>query len=284
MKKKDSVKTICLISEASFDPFQSEIVEGVMQAIREKNALLLRCAVESEQFSACYRLQFEEIFDLLERHNPDGVLFLGWMKSVVRDPDGFLAALHRGARCPVVSVGSITAGVPSFCMDGARYMHELLSHLVDIHGYRRIAFIEPYTPDDRCPTYERFMRERGLFDPQLVIRRDELMVGEDFYGHKRAARVCQVLFDERTTTVDAVMSLYTYESAFLLRECRERGIRVPEDLAVTGWEDGDLSKYSDPPITSVYFPFYEIGLAASQGLFRLIEGGALPPSHRYRPV
>jgi DNA-binding LacI/PurR family transcriptional regulator len=68
----------------------------------------------------------------------------------------------------------------------------------------------------------------------------------------------------------------------VLKAARERGLRVPEDLAVAGFDDFDFAEAVDPALTTVRVPGYEMGRSAAQRLLDGVEHGGRPrafPSH-----
>ncbi len=268
--------TIGYLAEASFENFQVQMLEGVIKAAKEKDVNLLFFAMEHEQRDKTYKYQLEYIFNILKRVHLDGLMFLGWSLNVVKNEGSFLQEIQSINRMPVVSLGRKIADVPSVFIDGRRHITEILAHLHDYHGYNNIAFVQPITPDERYSCYEEYMRERGLFKPELVVKSDEIFLEKDYYTFNRAKKVVELLIDERKAPVEAVISMYTHEAAFIMDGITQRGFRVPEDIAIVSWEDGDRAKYADSPITAVYFPFFEIGYEGCKKIINLIEGVNTP--------
>ncbi|MDX6618990.1 MAG: LacI family transcriptional regulator, partial [Gaiellales bacterium] len=60
----------------------------------------------------------------------------------------------------------------------------------------------------------------------------------------------------------------------VLKAARELGLRVPEDLAVAGFDDFEFAAAVDPPLTTVRIPGYEMGRQAARSLLRAVESGA----------
>jgi DNA-binding LacI/PurR family transcriptional regulator len=58
-----------------------------------------------------------------------------------------------------------------------------------------------------------------------------------------------------------------------IRAVRSRGLKVPDDVAVTGFDDFDFAQFADPALTTVRIPGYDIGRAAGDALVDLMEGG-----------
>ncbi|HEQ72304.1 MAG TPA: hypothetical protein ENN69_07435, partial [Spirochaetia bacterium] len=271
---------IGLISETSFANFPGRLIEGATAAARQHGASILRFTLEPTFYENFYRDQLAFYFKTIARLGIDGLLFLGWYAEIAHDPARFMEtarSLGNGAPLPLLCIGSIFRDVPSVYVDGKTYLRELLTHLVDTHHKQRIVFIKPYSTDDRYPAYERFMRERNLFRPELVIERRDLLVENDYYAQKRAAKICDLLLGPGSMPWDAVISPFSHEAAAVVEEAVRRGYTVPDDFAVVSLEDGERCRYAAPPLTAVSFPFYEIGRMACQAMIRHLEGETLPP-------
>jgi diguanylate cyclase (GGDEF)-like protein len=272
MKKK----TIAFITESAFDRFQSQLLAGAEKAAEECDASLIRLSVESIINTNRLANQIEIITDSLRDYDPDGLMFLGWTSDIVAREKFFLDRIRSCYSFPLVSLGRPIEGIHSISMDGKINIRDMLAHLVDVHSYKKIVFIEPFTPDERLQAYIEFMGERGLLDESLIIRNDDLREDLDWLFKKRVRKIMQILSDRDLPHVDAIMSMYTYESFFILENLKEQGISVPDDIAITSWEDGERGRYATPSITSVYYPFFEQGHEGVMVLNRLMHGMEAP--------
>jgi LacI family transcriptional regulator len=70
----------------------------------------------------------------------------------------------------------------------------------------------------------------------------------------------------------------------VLRELQRAGVRVPADVAVTGFDDVHASRVIDPPLTTVSQPLRELGSRATRRLLARIADPALPPAAEVLPV
>jgi DNA-binding LacI/PurR family transcriptional regulator len=69
-----------------------------------------------------------------------------------------------------------------------------------------------------------------------------------------------------------------------IRAVRERGLSVPDDVAVTGFDDFDFAEFTDPALTTVRIPGYEIGRTAGEALVDVLEGNPRRKRHLVLPV
>ena len=70
----------------------------------------------------------------------------------------------------------------------------------------------------------------------------------------------------------------------VLSEAKSVKINVPEEMAIVGFEDIEITVFNGPPLTTVRQPLYDMGLTASEMLFRKIKNPKLPPEYKIFPV
>jgi sigma-B regulation protein RsbU (phosphoserine phosphatase) len=133
----------------------------------------------------------------------------------------------------------------------------LTQHLIDAHGRRRIAFVRVAHPEGelRFAGYQSALEAAGLpLDPELVVP------GE--FTWEAGVDAVRVLLDERKTKCDAIVAASDWVAIGVIHALRQRGIVVPAQIAVTGFDDIDEARFSSPSITTVYQPVRELGATA----------------------
>lgn len=171
------------------------------------------------------------------------------------------------ARQPIDEVDSITA-------ENRRSARELADHLLS-HGYRQLTFLgDPDESPDVVGRYAGFadaLADAGLPVPAPVPCAFDLDA-----GHAGGSRLLR-----SRSRPQAVVCANDEVALGVLTAARERGLRVPEDLAVTGWDDVLAARFAG--LTTVRQPMRELGATAAQRLHeRIIEAdhaGASPARH-----
>lgn len=158
--------------------------------------------------------------------------------------------------------------------DGER---ELARHLIEDHGLRRLAFVggEPESPDAeaRFHGFRQACREAGLPVPDEPDLRAEMMTQAE------GARAAEALLDRPGERPQGVLFANDQMAVGALRALERRGVRVPEDIAVTGFDGIPLSRIVRPPLTTVRQPIRRLGEQAVELLVqRLGNSGAEPVS------
>jgi diguanylate cyclase (GGDEF)-like protein/PAS domain S-box-containing protein len=190
----------------------------------------------------------------------DGLIALTW--SV--DEDDVRRAQDAGK--PVVLAASTLEGleVSNVVCDNGGGARASVDHLVE-HGHTRIGFVGNITAEsdlrDRHVAYQAAMAAHGLAELPLLGTTPDGELGGDAAAGQLAAQPP----GERCT---ALVGATDRTALDLLEGLHRRGIRVPEDIAVIGFDDIEASWYSTPQLTTVHQDFKEIGARAAGLLLR----------------
>jgi LacI family transcriptional regulator len=178
-----------------------------------------------------------------------------------------LTELHRQG-VPVVIIDDqreqVTPWVRADDIAGAR---DAVAHLIGL-GHRRIAHIqgprEYLVSHDRHQGYLRALAAAGITpDSPLIVEGDFLPQS----GYDAGLRLFALPAHERPTAIFASADQMAYG---VLRAAEERGVAVPEDIALVGFDDDAPSAHVQPPLTTVRQPSFEMGQEAIRLLLRLL--------------
>ncbi len=259
--------TIGFMDEDAYDEYHNKIAQGMEESARKHDINLIRFGHFLVNIPGSDATQEELLHEFIRQFKLDGLIFLGWARAAWNKD-----FRERFKDMPMVSLGSCQDGIPAVYFKGTDYIREILEHLVRHHKYRNIAFISPFIPDIRTEAYIEIMKGFGIYDPALIVSDKEL---EGLNVSERGRKAVGILLDERKASVDAIVSLYNEETYEVINNLKARGIKVPGDIAVTSYEDGEVSRYYTPGMTTVYFPWRELGYYACEAMHRLITKGDL---------
>ena len=212
----------------------------------------------------------DQVRGLVTETHVDGII----LSSPVTDCEAVLKALD-GLDIPFVRIspGTNHALTSSVFMDDAQAADDMTTHLIN-YGHRRIGFIKGHpnhaASDDRLFGYRRALDRAGIaFEPSLVCD------GEfDFDSGVRGACALLDLPDRPT----AIFASNDDMAAGVLAVAHDRGIDLPGELSVAGFDDTTLARTVWPPLTTIHQPMAELARAAAEVL---ITGGDI--SHRRLP-
>jgi LacI family transcriptional regulator len=198
--------------------------------------------------------------DILFSYQVDGIFLFPTNKK-----DQVKIKAIRDAHYPIVllSGGSFNMASDAVYMNQYLGTYHAATHLA-MQGHKRIAFInEGSTNTEKYRGYTAALKENQLeFDPDLIIPVKSINYEE---GYNAALR----LFASQSAT--AILASSDVLAVGALRWCRERAISVPEDVAIIGFDDLEIARYAEVPLTSMAYKADELTSKAMDVMFGLIE-------------
>lgn len=251
---------------------------GVLDAAREEGANVI--SYPGGRLSAAEDFESERnlILEFVNHDFLDGLVsWTSTLAGTVNSED--VAHFHkRYEPLPIVTLATPLGSSPMISINGYQGMRALVFHLVDVHDYRHLALIRG--PEGHPYALERYhafldaLNERGLpTDPALIT---------PTMSWGRGDEAMSVLLDERQLKpgidFQAVVTVSDLLAIGALNRLAERGIRVPGDVAVVGFNDIEEGRLVRPSLTSVSLPFYHQGKRAVEVLLSMLDGET-PPDH-----
>jgi len=236
------------------DPFFAQVIVGISAALEETDLHLVLCLGASGRGQARFR-------GLLGAHAVDGV-----MLTALRGDDPLVHLVEQSG-LPAVYGGRPLHGEPAWFVDvdnrgGARAATDRLVEL----GRTRIATITGLADAEvgrsRLRGYRDALAAGGL-TPYAVEAADFTVTG--------GAEAMRALLDAHPG-LDAVFAGNDNMAAGALSVLRERGYRVPDDVAVVGFDDLEIAARTDPPLTTVHQPIRALGGEMARMLTALLAG------------
>ncbi|MBN1659890.1 MAG: substrate-binding domain-containing protein [Anaerolineae bacterium] len=252
---------------------------GVMDVAREQGANLL-CLPGSYWGDPGPGGPRNVLYDLLDRDLVDGVVLGNIVREDFAGRGDFHAYYDRHLGLPAVSLRQMLEGIPAASQDDYQGMADAIAHLVDVHHLRRIAFLRGPeghpSAEKRYQAYVDVLMARGLpLNPALILP------PVDWNG-----LALDVLLDERGLTApadfEAIVAVNDRMALRVIDAYQARGLLVPRDVAVVGFNDDLEGRASTPPLTTVALPFYEQGRQATEMLLAMLRGEQVP-EHLFLP-
>lgn len=265
--------TIGFLDENANNEYHSHLMAGVFAAARKYDMNVIRFGHFMTHITYKHDSHTNMVLNHIQQYQLDGLLFLGWARVTTLDDHADFKERFRAI--PLLSMGSKLESIPNVYFQGSRYIHEVLLHLIKIHSFKRIAFIAPFWPDDRAGVYIDTMKEYGIYHPELYVSETEIA---NLAVPDRGRKAVSILLDERKVSFEAIVSLYNVETKAIVDEIQSRGLKVPYDIAVTSYEDGEIGRFASPAFTTVYFPWKELGFYGCEKMFELLNRGHIPMS------
>jgi len=245
--------------------YHLRVVSGMAEALAERDIPLL--IVTNEPFGSERTPSI--VLDLIRHGVPRGVVALS-DASHFRRPE-LLDAISR-ARMPTVTLGNKLPGSPRIIADNVQGMRELMVHLLDDRGVTRPCLVRGIPQHIDSEQRERVFREelarRGLgFDEELAI--------DGLFRPNSSFEGLRELLDRRQD-FDAVVALNDTSAFGALSAVIHHGLRVPDDLLLSGFDNTDGSRLSWPALTTVDQSLEDQGRRAVECVILLAEGHPCP--------
>jgi LacI family transcriptional regulator len=204
---------------------------------------------------------YEPVRQLVDR-GAEGLLIVG------RIEDPRLQTFLEDGRIPTVTTYSYQedCAFPSIGFDNYAATRQLADFLIQL-GHRNMVMVSgPTTGNDRQQSRVRAFRDAaataGIVKTTHVIERT--------YSLHQGASAMRAIHVEHPATT-AIMCNSDVLAFGVLSECKNLGLRVPEDLTVTGFDNQDFAGLLDPPLTTVEVPALEMGARSAEGLLNAMK-------------
>jgi len=256
------------VSALFTDPYFPLLVQGVAQACNAHDHSVMLWLAEPEY-------ERRTIGQVLHGGLIDGVI----LASVLTGDPLLQALTGADATVPFVLVGRQPGNdrLNYVDVDNINSAREAVTHLLR-QGRRRVATITGLLNTnvgiDRRDGYLAALRQRSLpVDPELIVESDFTEAGG--YGAMQRLLPCRP---------DAVFAASDMMAMGALRALREAGRRVPQDVAVVGFDDMPFAERAEPPLTTMRQPVQRTGVVAAETLMDLIDNPEAQPRRILMPT
>jgi len=253
----------------------SRLWAGVADAAREHDVNLICFPGGRLRVPGGLEDQSNILFELASAGKMDGLII--WASAI----GTFVAREEMLQFCqryglPVVTVGDVLEGIPGVLLDSYSAMHESILHLIEFHGRRRLAFLRG--PKGHREAEERYRAYTDALKAHNIPLNPDLIIGPIQW--EQGAEGIQELLGQRklrpSIDFDAIVASSDLLALGLLGTLQERGIRIPQDVALIGFDDHTDSPLITPPLTTASNAFYERGRQTVEMLLALMRGEDVP--------
>lgn len=255
--------TLGLLLTELLGDFFSPLLNGIeMAANRQGYDLLISTAGR--------RGPHNQLPTSLGYHNTDGLLiFAGSLTD-----EGLRQAEASGL--PMVLIHQTPpsgVGIPCVTIENKAAARAIVEHLIEVHQRKRIVLLKGLA--DNEDAYWREMGYRAALDAHGLPFDPALVVPGDF--ERRVAQPSVTKLIEDGVPFDAIFTGDDEAAVGALAALQAAGKRVPEEVAVVGFDDQRLAEVLTPPLTTVHAPTEQVGYMAATQLIRLIQTNQADP-------
>lgn len=264
--------TIAVLGAQYSRVWGGEFVTGVLDAARTNDVNVVcfsggkPISIPAQDGGRSYGL-----YDLIKPGQFDGILLAADIAHGL-SPDEIEHFCRSFSPMPVVSFAVPGRNVVSYMSDNEGGMRAIVRHLIEEHKYARIAFIRG--PRGQVEAEQRYQAYREELKAHSIRFEEHLVVDGDYSPESGRAAV-RTLLDERGMKLQAIIAANDRMAFGVLEALQQRGIRVPDEIALTGFDDVGEAQSMGVPLTTVHQSFYEVGRRSLEGLLKRIKGEAV---------
>ena len=259
--KTRQTSVIGLLAPMVSDALASQVMQGVEEEAQERGyaVMLGRTGAKSAYIAGYLRT--------LRTYRAAGVILI----SAVITPE---TRQLLGPNVPIISVAiSDKSGSPSVAIDDEQAAYDATRHLLRL-GHRRIGLLT----GDPASIYVAQPRKRGYLRAMTEAGCTPVTATGSFFYESGAAGVDELLQQDPGLT--AIFAMSDEMGAAVVNELQRRGLRVPEDVSVLGFDNTSTSLHVNPPLSTMAQPLEEMGRMAVKKLLRSRDLGPKIMPHR----
>ena len=278
--KKDRRPTIAIMAGNAESEYFNQLIAGFRNCAKEEDVNLVflmgphiprYCKdILAGSFAWDYEYQFHTIYEYVRFIQPDALIVaygsLSHFNKYVPDVDEFVA---RFKGIPTLVLGDSVEDPEVPHLIGGNYsgMKECVEHLVVDHGYRRIGFVAG--PKRNYDSNRRLQAYKDVLEEHHIIVDEDLIVHGNYTENVEPE--VEYLLDHYPD-LEAIVFANDNMAKAGYKVCAARDLRVGYDIAITGFDDGDIAKSLEPSLSSVSHSSYLFSYRAVQAALALCEG------------
>ena len=246
--------TIALLIPDILNPKFMEIAKGVEDVAHSKGYNILLCNTEGV-------LQKEkEYIEIMKSRRVDGIILAN---TLLEEKD---MKIFQSEKFPVVSIGKVIKNINIVYIDDFKAAYEATNHLIEI-GYKEIGFLsgplKHYENITKKKGYEKALQNSGIDIKKEYCIEGESDINGGYISSKRLIK--------NNPKLQAIFVANDLMAIAALDAIKSEGLRVPEDIAVVGFDNISMAALVEPKLTTIAEPIYKMGLVASRILLEQIE-------------
>ena len=255
LKVKQSRLIGILISDIS-NSFISKVVKGIESTLSEKGYNVLLCSTDSDVEKE------KEYLKVLMGKRIDGLIISS--SGAGNHYDDLLKA-----KVPLVFLNRCPEHLPSNMVmtNNIKGAYMATEHLIK-HGYKKIAIITG--PMQYSTGRDRYIGYKRALEDYAISYHDELVLEGDFTIESGYELTKEII--ESKMKIDAIFISNNSMSLGSYKYIKEQGLKIPQDIALYGFDDPEWADVVDPPLSGITQPAFELGVYAAQKMIDTIQG------------
>jgi len=270
MSRKNERLHVAVLIANSGDACQNTIIDGINDCAHKYDIDISAYIGAYQTMDNEYVSHYETCYEIIKNSKSlDGLIIL---TGFITPEEGFETfaeeIVQTFMHIPTVSVSYHIPGMPSVLADNESGIYSIVDHLIKDHDKEKIAFIRGpkghLEAEERLAGYKRALSANSInFDEQYILPGNFTQIG----GNEAIKELIEV----RKLPYDAVVASDDATAFGAINELKSRGVSVPKDVSVTGFDDDRVATTFTPSLTTVKQNFRQIGETSAETLVSLIK-------------
>ena len=249
----DGVEACCKKVDADFYIFQMGVLQDTSQN---------------------FDYQYVAITAFLSSNNIDGLIFCSTTQTHYMDLDSYISYLNSYYPLPIVNIGLDIPGIPSVEVQYEDAFRALVEHVVRDIGVRKVGLMSVDSHSDEVVLREKIfwqvMKEYGIPFNSVTVWKAKFSYSSAIYELNKSIK------PDDPFDYDTIIALNDDMAIAVMDFAKLKGVSVPEQLAVTGFDDLRKASFSEPSLSTVNQMIFQQGYVAARTLYDKINGKDVP--------
>src|SRR4029453_8443457 len=271
--KRQRTETVGMVIGDIANPFAAELTRGAREVLEQRGYSLFICISEHKA------KEDVQAFDSLADHRADGLIVA--TRASRSGNERLQELIDSGIPVSLIGRDFRHEHTDLVMADNLKGGYEATRHLIDL-GHKRIGFIGiSLTEGHRLKRFQGYleaMKDHGLaVEDNLIVGGSEVVDQMPGYSTEEMGYNGMLKLLDLKDRPSAVFARNDFTAMGALNAIKRAGLRVPEDIALIGYDDIPLAAHTSPALTTVRQPTREQGRAAAEFLLRRVEGDREQP-------
>jgi|GEM_PF-1471746 len=268
MSKNRKIYTIGLLIDWIENPYHIELISGVVDTAKKNKVNLFNFIAGAYNTKRNWEIPRNLLYDIINIKNIDGLIISTGSISNFSGLNEIENLCQRYHDLPIVSISHKINNICSILVDNEIGFKNLILHLIEYHKYKNFVFIKGprgnHEADIRFNVFKKLLAE---YD----IKLNDKMIYQGDFNKDSGFKAVEYFIDNLNLKFDAIVASNDDMAWGVIEALKDHGLSIPKDVAVVGFDDVSLSKYMNPPLTTVKQPLYDQGKKSVELLLSIIK-------------
>ncbi len=250
------------------DDYHEMTCKGIEECAKENNVNVI-FVIGGPLYVSFYPYEAHSniLYKLFDSNNIDGLIISTASLGGFTTENKIKEFVQEYKNIPIISIGTKLQNTTNLLINNRQGMKDVINHLIEVHKARRIAFIQG--SEDNYDAKIRYQAYREVLIEHNIPIKDELILQGNFTS--LSGKICTSILLNNGIQFDAIVAANDGMALGAIEELKRRGVNIPEDTLVTGFDNIFTSSFSDPPLTTIKQPVYQQGVEAMKKIISMIK-------------